>query len=128
MSGTTSPWACRVGAELGADLIKTRYSGSVSEFRRSVEACGQPVLVAGGPRREAGLSGALGTVSEVLEAGASGVIFGRQVWQHDDPCEAVSAIAELRALQCAGRYGNTVIARESGPLRGQSRQDRARSC
>ena len=87
--------ACRVGAELGADLIKTRYSGSVSEFRRSVEACGQPVLVAGGPRREAGLSGALGTVSEVLEAGASGVIFGRQVWQHDDPCEAVSAIAEL---------------------------------
>lgn len=87
--------ACRIGAELGADLIKTRYSGNVAEFRRSVEACGQPVLVAGGPRRAAGLGGTLDTVSEVLEAGASGVIFGRQVWQHDDPAEAVRAISAL---------------------------------
>ena len=86
--------ACRIGAELGADLIKTRYSGSVDEFRRSVEACGQPVLVAGGPRRSAGLGG-LETVSEVLEAGASGVIFGRQIWQHGDPAEAVGAVSEL---------------------------------
>ncbi len=87
--------ACRIGAELGADLIKTRYSGSVEEFRRSVEACGRPVLVAGGPRREGGLSGTLGTVNEVLEAGASGVIFGRQIWQYDDPAKAVGAVAEL---------------------------------
>ena len=87
--------ACRIGVELGSDLIKTRYSGRVEEFRKSVQACGRPVLVAGGPRRSAGLGGTLDTVSEVLEAGASGVIFGRQIWQHDDPAEALAAVAAL---------------------------------
>ena len=87
--------ACRIGVELGSDLIKTRYSGDVDEFRQSVDACGRPVLVAGGPRRTGGLRGTLETVSEVLEAGASGVIFGRQIWQYDDPVEAVGAVAAL---------------------------------
>ena len=87
--------ACRMGAELGSDIIKTRYSGSVTDFRRSVDACGIPVLVAGGPRRGPGLEGTLETVSEVLEAGASGVIFGRQIWQYKDPAAAVAAVAGL---------------------------------
>lgn len=87
--------ACRMGAELGADIIKSRYSGEVGEFRSSVEACGVPVLVAGGPRRAGGLAGTLQTVREILEAGASGVIFGRQIWQHDDPVEAVGQVASL---------------------------------
>ncbi len=87
--------ACRMGAELGSDVIKTRYSGSVSGFRTSIDACGVPVLVAGGPRRGPGLDGTLETVSEVMEAGASGVIFGRQIWQYADPAEAVAAVARL---------------------------------
>ena len=87
--------ACRIGAELGADAIKSRYSGDVKAFRRSVACCGRPVLVAGGPRRVGGLGGTLETVSEVLEAGASGVIFGRQIWQHDNPVEAIEAVCEL---------------------------------
>ena len=87
--------ACRMGAELGSDLIKSRYSGEVDKFRKSIDACGCPVLVAGGPRRGGGLAGTLETVSEILEAGASGVIFGRQIWQHDDPVEAVGAVAGL---------------------------------
>ncbi len=87
--------ACRIGAELGSDVIKTRYSGNVQEFRKSVDACGVPVLVAGGPRRSAGLEGTLETVTEVLAAGASGVIFGRQIWQHTDPAEAVAAVSAL---------------------------------
>ncbi len=87
--------ACRIGAELGSDLIKSRYSGDIEAFRRSVDACGRPVLVAGGPRRGGGLAGTLETVSEILEAGASGVIFGRQIFQHDDPVEAVGAVSTL---------------------------------
>ncbi len=87
--------ACRMGAELGSDVIKTRYSGDVEEFRHSVDGCGVPVLVAGGPRREGGLEGTLQTVREILDAGASGVIFGRQIWQHSDPAEAAAAVASL---------------------------------
>ena len=87
--------ACRMGAELGSDIIKTRYSGSVGGFRKSIDACGVAVLVAGGPRRGPGLDGTLETVSEVMEAGASGVIFGRQIWQYADPAAAVAAVAGL---------------------------------
>ena len=87
--------ACRMGAELGADVIKTRYSGSVRDFRKSIDACGVPVLVAGGPRRGPGLEGTLETVSEVMDAGASGVIFGRQIWQYADPAAAVAQVARL---------------------------------
>ena len=84
--------ACRIGAELGADAIKTRYPGSVEDFREAVAACGRPVLAAGGPRRGGGLRAALEVVSEVLQSGASGVIFGRQIWQHPDPLEALEAV------------------------------------
>ncbi len=87
--------ACRIGVELGADVIKTRYSGDIEDFRDTIVSCGRPVLVAGGPRRGGGLRGALEVVGEILEAGASGVIFGRQIWQHPDPVEALEAVAAM---------------------------------
>ena len=87
--------AARLGAELGADAIKTRYSGDRESFRRIVASVGRPILVAGGPMRDGTLASTLGLVDEVLEAGASGVIFGRNVWQHPDPAEALRAICAM---------------------------------
>lgn len=40
--------AARVGAELGADIIKTNFTGDVESFRRVVDGCPVPVVVAGG--------------------------------------------------------------------------------
>ena len=68
--------ASRIGVELGADAIKTRYPGDPDSFRRIVKSVGRPVLVAGGPRRDTGLQSTLRLVDEVLEAGASGLVFG----------------------------------------------------
>ena len=87
--------ACRIGVELGADAVKTRYCGDIEKFRRIVASTGRPVLVAGGPLRQAGLMATLQAVDEVLEAGAAGVIFGRSVWQHPDPAEALRAICAI---------------------------------
>jgi DhnA family fructose-bisphosphate aldolase class Ia len=86
---------CRLGAELGADAIKTRYAGDVDSFRRIVASAGRPVLVAGGPLRGTGLESTLNLVNDVLEAGAAGVIFGRQVWQHPDPAAALRAVCAM---------------------------------
>lgn len=87
--------AARIGVELGADAIKTRYSGDPESFQAAVTGAGRPILVAGGPRREKNIEGTLSMVDEVLQAGAAGVVFGRLVWQHPDPPEMLRALCAL---------------------------------
>jgi DhnA family fructose-bisphosphate aldolase class Ia len=87
--------AARIGVELGADAIKTRYSGDPDSFREAVIGAGRPVLVAGGPRRDSTVESMLRLVEEVLEAGASGVVFGRLIWQQADPLSALKAVCAM---------------------------------
>jgi len=76
--------AARVGAELGADIIKTNYTGDQDSFARVVEGCPVPVVIAGGPRVESELQ-LLAMVEGAISAGARGVAIGRNVFQHDSP-------------------------------------------
>jgi class I fructose-bisphosphate aldolase len=70
----------RVAAELGADAIKTEYSGDVESMRGVVRNCPVPILVLGGGRL--GSDGeALELVRNAMRAGAAGVFFGRNVFQ-----------------------------------------------
>lgn len=87
--------ACRIGVEMGADAVNTHYPGNTEGFRQVVHATGCPVLVAGAPNRELGLEATLNLVDEALEAGASGVVFGRRIWQHSDPAEALRAVCAM---------------------------------
>jgi len=85
--------AARLGEELGADLIKTSYSGDAESFRRVVESTRLPVLIAGGSKgtdRET-----LSMVRGAMDAGAAGVSMGRSLFQHETPeaiAEAVAAV------------------------------------
>lgn len=76
--------AARVGAELGADIVKTNYTGDQDSFARVVESCPVPVVIAGGPRVESELD-LLTMVEGAIGAGARGVAIGRNVFQHEDP-------------------------------------------
>jgi predicted phospho-2-dehydro-3-deoxyheptonate aldolase len=76
--------AARVGAELGADIIKTNYTGDPDSFATVVESCPVPVVIAGGPRVESELD-LLGMVEGAISAGARGVAIGRNVFQHENP-------------------------------------------
>lgn len=87
--------ASRIGAEMGADIIKTRYSGDQESFRDIVSSTGRPVMVAGGPLRDASLRALLEMVDQCLSAGAEGVIFGRNVWQHPEPESVLAALAAM---------------------------------
>jgi class I fructose-bisphosphate aldolase len=70
----------RVAAELGADAIKTEYSGDVESMRGVVRNCPVPILVLGGSRL--GTDGeSLELVRNAMRAGAAGVFFGRNVFQ-----------------------------------------------
>ena len=73
----------RIAAELGADAVKTDYSGDPSSMRSVIEGCHIPIFVLGGSRQGSD-EDALEVVRGATRAGAAGVIFGRNVFQADD--------------------------------------------
>ena len=91
--------AARIGAELGADIVKTVYTGDLESFRKVVRSCPVPVVVAGGARMKTD-SDVLELAESSVEAGAAGLSFGRNVFQHANPetmSRALSAIVHKRA-------------------------------
>ena len=86
--------AARVGAELGADIVKVNYTGSVESFREVVEGCPVPVVIAGGEKTETDEQ-VLEMVAGALAAGASGVSIGRNAFQHKRPDRMVAAIGRM---------------------------------
>ncbi|MFP3868214.1 MAG: 2-amino-3,7-dideoxy-D-threo-hept-6-ulosonate synthase [Desulfobacteraceae bacterium] len=86
--------AARLGAELGADIVKVSYTGSVETFREVVAGCPVPVLIAGGPKMTSDRD-ILEMVKGSIEAGGAGVSIGRNVFQHRDPTRMVGAISLL---------------------------------
>jgi fructose-bisphosphate aldolase, class I len=73
----------RMAVELGADVIKTDYAGTVDKMRTVIEGCRIPILVLGGTRGTSD-DDALNVVRDAMKAGAAGVFFGRNVFQADD--------------------------------------------
>ena len=73
----------RIAAELGADVIKTDYTGSIASMADVVKHCPIPILVLGGSRAGSD-EDALQVVSNIAQSGAAGVFFGRNVFQARD--------------------------------------------
>ena len=73
----------RVAAELGADVIKTEYSGDPGTMRTVIEACPIPILVLGGTRTGSD-DDIVWVTQEIVESGAAGVFFGRNVFQAEN--------------------------------------------
>jgi DhnA family fructose-bisphosphate aldolase class Ia len=93
-----SDFLTRAGAVLvahGADMIKTYNCGE--GFERVVEACGVPVIVAGGkaPKGVDETRDSLQLAHDSIQKGAFGIDFGRRVWRHRHP---VAMIQALRAV------------------------------
>jgi fructose-bisphosphate aldolase/2-amino-3,7-dideoxy-D-threo-hept-6-ulosonate synthase len=86
--------AARVAAELGADIVKTNYTGSIETFREVVGGCGAPVIIAGGPKKETDEE-LLQTIKDSLEAGGIGAAIGRNVFQAKNPTKMVRAIYRI---------------------------------
>ncbi len=86
--------AARVGAELGADIVKVNYTGSAETFRKVVEGCPVPVVIAGGEKVETDEQ-LFEMVSGAMKAGAAGVSIGRNAFQHVSPEQIVTAIGKL---------------------------------
>ena len=83
--------AARVASELGADLVKTVYTGDPDSFREVTRGCHVPVVVAGGSKTD-DLS-SLRLIEGAIEGGAGGISIGRNAFQHPTPDRFVQAAA-----------------------------------
>ena len=84
----------RQAAELGADIIKADPTDDLADYPSVVEiACGIPVLVRGGGR--AGDEEVMRRTHAVIEAGAAGIVYGRNVMQHERPREMTRALMAI---------------------------------
>ena len=86
--------AARVGAELGADIVKTVYTGDVKSFGKVVRGCPVPIVIAGGPKMATDAD-VLKMASEAMSAGAIGVSIGRNIFQHKNPTAMTRALAKV---------------------------------
>jgi len=84
----------RVAAELGADVVKSYYTGDPDTFKEVVKCCPVPTIVLSGPGA-GDPEGLLKMVHDVISAGAKGVIMGRNVWGHKDPVAIIKAISKI---------------------------------
>jgi len=88
--GTIS-YATRVALELGADCAKVKYPGSAEDMAHAVRAAGDmPVVMSGGSKVDD--YEFLSQVEAVIDAGASGLAVGRNVWQRENPGRILDAL------------------------------------
>ena len=86
--------AVRVGAEIGADMVKTNYTGDIDSFKYIVNSVPTPVIIAGGPKMNT-CQDLLEIVYDSIQAGGAGVALGRNVFQAEDPTNLVRAISKI---------------------------------
>lgn len=76
--------AARAAQELGADLVKTHYTGDPESFHAVVAGCPSPILILGGesagPAGKAAAEAIFREVRDSIDAGGSGVAIGRAIW------------------------------------------------
>ncbi|MCI4356004.1 MAG: hypothetical protein L3K18_02515 [Thermoplasmata archaeon] len=91
--------ACRAAADLGADIVKTSYPGSLAELHRLVETTPVPVLIGGGEKANDDAA-FLRRVAEVVESRAGGICIGRNLFQRKPLPALAREVARL--LHTAG--------------------------
>ena len=85
---------CRQAAEMGADYVKTLYTGDPESMQRAVEGCTVPLVILGGDRTS-DEEALLRQVHDALSAGVAGVAFGRNIWSHPDPAVITRRLVEV---------------------------------
>ena len=84
----------RQAAELGADVIKADPTDDLGDYGRVIEAaCGAPVLTRGGGR--APDEEILRRTEGLIGAGAAGIVYGRNVIQHERPAAMTAALMAI---------------------------------
>ena len=82
--------ACRIAAELGADIVKTYYC---DDFEKVVKNCPVPIVIAGG--KKIAEKDALELSYNAIARGAVGVDMGRNIFQSEHPGAMIRAVRQV---------------------------------
>ena len=83
----------RLAREMGADIVKADPTADATQFHRVVQAARCPVLVRGGGREN--LQQVFARSRVLLDQGAVGMVYGRNVYQHANPAAVVAALMAM---------------------------------
>jgi fructose-bisphosphate aldolase, class I len=83
----------RLAREMGADIVKADPTADPTDFHRVVQAARCPVLVRGGGRED--LQQVFARSRVLMDQGASGMVYGRNVYQHANPSAVVNALMAM---------------------------------
>ena len=83
----------RQGTELGADIIKADPCDDITQYHKVIEIARKPVLPRGGgraPEKEI-----LKRTYDLMQQGARGIVYGRNIIQHDHPSKMTQALMAI---------------------------------
>lgn len=83
----------RLAREMGADIVKADPTSDPNDFHRVVEAARCPVLVRGGGKAD--LRAVFANSHQLMQQGAQGMVYGRNIYQHDNPGRVVKALMAM---------------------------------
>ncbi|MGD0637347.1 MAG: aldolase [Nitrososphaerales archaeon] len=88
-------YAARTALELGADAAKIKYTGDSQSFSWAVKSAGKvKVFMSGGPKASSD-EAFLAQVRGAIDAGATGIAVGRNVWQHQEPVKMADMLKKV---------------------------------
>lgn len=83
----------RLAREMGADIIKADPTDNPDDFHHVVQAARCPVLVRGGGKAD--LRTVFDNSAALMAQGAHGMVYGRNIYQHDNPKAVVAALMAM---------------------------------
>jgi hypothetical protein len=86
--------ACRAGAELGFDIVKTPFVKPLEDFKKVVANCYADVLALGGEKVNDDRQ-VLENAKQAIEAGCKGLVIGRNVWGHRNVTGMAAALSRI---------------------------------
>lgn len=86
--------AARIAEELGADIVKLEYPGTIEGMKKILMGVQIPVIIAGGSKKD-NPERLLCMVNEAMLAGSSGVAIGRNIFEYKDPALLSRLVSKL---------------------------------
>jgi len=87
-------FVARIASELGADLIKTNYTGSPETFQEVTSTALVPVVIAGGETMGTDRDVLL-TIEGAMQGGGAGICIGRNLWQRKNPRKMIELACKI---------------------------------
>lgn len=92
--GELISYAARLGLELGADIVKIQYPGTLESLHWAVKSAGKTKVVVSGGKKE-DETAFLSTARVIMQSGAIGMAVGRNIWQNAKPLKLTEKLKEI---------------------------------